>query len=228
MGFHNFRLKAGQPLHAAVQGKMVLVDDIVGAATVDITLVRSSTGVRLPGRKKAFKFWQDYDAVTLEAATDCTVSLFLTFSDVSLGFTDTVNVVGGVSILNSGDQRVPVDIAGAAITVTADNVGVNNTEANPVPVKLMPREQAVLSNAAVVVNTGAGQVVSNDADLIAVTFRNESPVAVVYLGALGVTAANAAVVLNPGDAWTDEAGASAAWYATSSQAGADLRVLGVK
>lgn len=45
-----------------------------------------------------------------------------------------VSVPDGVVIQNTGANRVPVDVGGAVIEVTATNVGINNTDATAVPV----------------------------------------------------------------------------------------------
>jgi hypothetical protein len=164
-----------------------------------------------------------------QAEADCVLSVFLSMTDVSLGFADgaLVNVSGGVSILNGGDERVPVDMAGGTITVTAENVGINNTDVNPVPVR-SARSAQIVNKPAAVVNTGVAQAVVSDATLAGLRFRNASASAVVWLGGAGLTPETAAIELRPGDMWTETEAPGAAWYAVSDTNGADVRVQGVK
>lgn len=230
MSYYQFRLQAGVPFRVNVSGKLILVDDVDGAAGVDITPIRGGSNQRtMPKRKKAFKFWIDYDAIELQADAACTVSMFLSFTDVSLGFADgaLVNVAGGVSVLNGPDSRVPVDVAGGVVNVTADNVGVSNTDANPVPVKLQAFANLV-HLPAVAVNTGAAQAVVADATLKRLRLRNESSTARIAVGGAGVTMANAAIILEPGDTFIESDAAGASWFAVSDTNGASLRVMGVK
>lgn len=227
---YQYVLKAGMPTQASVQGKMILVDEIVGADGIDITPVLNSSNQRtMPRRKKAFKCWTDYDAVILESDTDCTVLIWLARSDVSLGFADgaNVNVQGGVSIVNDQGSRVPVDLAGGTVNVTADNVGISNADDKPVPVKNQALSTLV-DNAAVVVNTGAAQMVLAQPTYRRVRFKNAHATAKIALGGAGVTMAKAAIILEPGDVWVEDDAAGATWYAVSDTNGADLRILGVK
>ncbi len=228
MSLYTFNLKAGTPFHRAVIGKMILVDSTGAAEHITITPMRGSQEVAvLPERQKAFKCWIDYDNIILLAAVDCTVRLFLSVTDVSLGFADgaLVNVRGGVSIENDPGNRVPVDIGGGQITVTADNVGINNGNGNPVLIQ--HQTLATLTHAAVGVNPGAAQPVVSNAALKRVVFRNASDTATIAIGAAGVTLATAAIVLGPGDTWKETDAPGTAWYATSDTAAASLRVMGM-
>jgi hypothetical protein len=227
--FYQYVLKAGVEYQAPQSGRLIVVDSVDGAAGVDITpMLNNGTGRTMPSRKKGFKCWVDFDAVVLKAATDCTVSLFLSTSDVSLGFTDgsAVSVSGGVSILNAGDQRVPVDIAGANVQVTATNVGINNADANPVPVRAAAL--STLTNGAPVAIGAAAAQFSGDATLRRLRVRNSSATLAVAIGGPNVTLGNAAIVLQPGDVWLEDDAAGAAWYGIASQAGATLCVMGMK
>lgn len=249
MSYYQFRLQAGEPMQAPISGKLILVDDVDGAAGVDITPMRNNSTLRtLPKRKKAFKVWIDYDAVVLRADSACTVSIFLSFTDVSLGFADgaLVNVAGGISVLNGLDERVPVDLAGGTVEVTASNVGISNTDANAVPMRqrdgdawkvdqkadsVFITQEKVLSNlidlAAVPVGLARVQVL-NDATLKRARFRNTHATAAIALGGASVTLADAAVVLQPGDIWNEADAPGAIWHAISDTAGVSLAIMGVK
>jgi hypothetical protein len=230
MAYYKLPLKAGIEYVQDVLGSVILVDGIDGAAGVDVT--PSMNGARMttmPARKAGFKYQVKYDQVVLVAAADCTVAIFLTNNDVNLGFTDgaQVNVLGAVQVTNGADQRLPVDLAGGVVNVTADNVGISNDNSKPVPVQ----QQAlttIVHSAPVAINPGAAQALSNDATMKRLVIRNASPTANVAIGAAGVTLANAAILLAPGDIWVESDAAGAAWFATSDTAGADVRVQGVK
>jgi hypothetical protein len=228
--YYTFNLKANQPIQVPVQGKVILVDSIGAAPGLDITpALGGQTGKTMPGRLNAFKVWVDYDQITLAAPVDCTVALFLSMLDVSLGFTNgsSINVAGSVAITNGPGARVPVDIGGGTVDVTASNVTVGNDGAHPVPVT-QAGLTTLVDEAPVVINTGAAQALVADATLKRLRVRNASAAASVALGGAGVTLANAAILLAPGETWVEQDAAGAAWYATSDTNGADVRVQGVK
>jgi hypothetical protein len=230
MAFYSIPLKAGVPHVQEVAGALILVDGIDGAAGVDITpIVNGSRQVTMPGRKAGFKYRTQYDAVELVAAADSQVRVFLTTNDVTLGFTDgaQVNVLGAVQVTNGPDVRVPVDIAGGTVTVTADNVGINNTDDLAIPVRHQSLK-TIVDHAPVVINTGAAQSLINDATFAKLRIRNADDVAMVAIGGIGVTLANATILLPPGAVWVEDDAAGAAWYAVSDTDGADVRVIGMK
>jgi hypothetical protein len=223
MAYYKIPLKAGVEYRQDVIGSIILVDAIDGAAGVDITPMRNGTPQRtMPDRRVAFKYHTGFDAVILKAAVDCTVSIFLTDSDVSLGFTDgsQVNVLGSVSVSNGVDQRVPVDLAGGTVTVSADNVGINNTDANAVPVvqkantkfaTIVYQAQAVTDVAAVAVTAVRAALVAADANRRGLRIRNVGANAVA-IGGAALTYAGAAVILQPGETWNESEAPGAAWY----------------
>lgn len=230
MAYYSIPLKAGVAHVQDVPGSLILVDGIVGAAGVDVTpIVNGSRQVTMPGRKAGFKYRTQYDAVELVAAADCQVRIFLTTNDVTLGFTDgaQVNVLGSVQVTNGVDARLPVDVAGGTVNVTATNVGINNTDASPVPTRRAALSQLV-HLAPVAVGTGAAQQIAADATLKRLTIYNADLTARVAIGGATVTLANAAIILQPGDTWTEDQGAAINWYAVSDKAGADVRVMGAK
>jgi hypothetical protein len=132
-----------------------------------------------------------------------------------------------VAITNGDDQRVPVDIAGGAVTVTASNVGINNADANAVPVRNQALD-TIVDHSPSAINTGAAQLLVNDSTYRLLRIRNASNTQVIALGGAAVTLANAAIILQPGDTWEETAAAGAPWYATSDANGADVRVMAVK
>lgn len=231
MSLYQFRLKAGVPFQAPIGGKVILVDSTGEAESIDIVPMRGGQEDRpFPGRQKAFKCWVDFDAIVLHAKVDCTVALFLSRTDVSLGFADgaNVNVRGGVSIDNDPDNRVPVDIGGGVINVTADNVGIRNDNSQPVPVQRQ-RLETIVDLAPVIL--GAASVAAplvSDATLTRLRIRNGHATAVIGIGGETVNMDNAAVRLEPGDVWLEEDAPGATWYAVSDTDGAAVQIQGLK
>lgn len=228
--YYKFQLKAGVAIQVPIAGKVILVDDIGVAPGLDITpMFNGAAGITMPKRQTAFKVFVDYDTVTLAAPVDCTVALFLSQSDVSLGFTNgsSINVQGQVTIGNGPGARVPVDLQGGNVTVNAANVGINNDDAHPVPVRGV-LFTTVVDYPAAVVNTGAAQPLISDAALKRLRVRNAHATASVAIGGANVTMQKAALILGPGDTWSEEDAAGAAWFAVSDTDGADVRLQGIK
>lgn len=229
MAFYRIPLKAGVAHIQEIAGVLILIDGIDGAAGVDLTpIINGSRYATLPSRKPGFKYRTNYDAVELVAAADCEVRLFLTTNEVSLGFTDgaQVNVLGAVQVTNQAGQRIPVDIAGTNVSLSASNVGINNTDALAVPV----RTQAlgtIVNIAPVTVGTAAAALVS-DATLRKLRIRNSHATATIAIGGPGVTLANGAIQLLPGDVWTEDDAAGAAWFCISDTASTIVQMQGLK
>ncbi len=230
MAYYKIPLTAGVSHVQDAPGSLILVDGIDGAAGVDVTpIVNGSRQVTMPGRKAGFKYRTQYDAVELVAAADCEVRIFLTTNDVSLGFTDgaQVNVLGAVQVTNGVDKRLPVDLAGGTVTVNAANVGINNTNANPVPTRAA--QGATIGHVSpVAVGTVAVSALAASATRYSGRFRNVSTNGgKIALGGAGVTMANAVIILDAGQLWIETEGAAAEWYAISDKAGSSLAVMGV-
>ncbi len=229
--YYKFSLKANQAIQVPISGKVILVDDLGGAPGLDITpIYQGAAGITMPKRQTAFKAWVDYDAVTLSASVDCTVALFLSMSDVTLGFTNgsSINVQGQVTVANGAGARVPVDIGGGAVNVTASNVTIGNTAAQPIPVAAVPQGTTLGHVNPVAINTGAAQLaLAGTATRRSARFRNASTNgANIALGGAGVTMANAVIILAPGEVWDETNAAAADWYATSDINGASVAAMG--
>jgi hypothetical protein len=231
MAYYTVNLKANTPVTFNVKGRLILVDSLGGASGVDITPVDNGRELtKMPARQVAFKFQVDYDAVILQTPADATVGLFLSMTDVNLGFSagSAVSVAGGsIIVTNGGDQRVPVDMAGGTVNVNATNVGINNNDAQAVPTRAGALT-TILHAVPAAINTGAAQALPADPTWKRLHITNQSPTAIIYIGASSVTAANAAIKLGPGESWVEDAAAGVTWYATSDTNGADVRVMGVK
>lgn len=216
--YYTFRLSANIPFQAPIGGRVIVVDTTGAAEGVDITPMKAGQELRpLPNRQKAFKCNVEFDAVVLQAAVDCIVGLFLSYTDVSLGFADgmLMKVAGDVSVINDPLNPVPVQIQEGSVTLTATNVGINNnllTITDFVPV-------AAGTIAAVLVG---------DPSQKRLRIRNAHGSAVVCLGGAGVTLANAAVRLQPGDVWVEDDAPGATWYAISDTDNATVQIQGLK
>lgn len=211
--FYTFTLRANVPVQVPVRGKVILVDDIIGANSITITPLQNGGSTRpMPNRRRAFKCWVDYDGVTLESAVDCTVHIWLSMKDVSLGFADgaTVNVLGQVQVTNDATRRIPVQVDGSVINVNA-----------------VPFSYMTLADLPPVAVGVAAVKVSDDATLKRLRIRNMSETAKIALGGQGVTL-NSAIVIMPGEIFIEDDAAGAAWYAVASEAGAQVAILGVK
>jgi hypothetical protein len=212
--YYQYKLTGGVPTQVPVSGKLIVVDSIGAANGVDITpMLNNGTGRTMPNRRKGFKCWVDFDGLVLQSEVDTTVALFLSVNDVSLGFTEgaQVNVAGGVSITNDASARVPVDIAGSNIQVTATNVGISNTEATAVPVKQV-KGATVVDRAPTNVSAVVVQALAADATRRAARIRNLGPETVALVGSNLTTFANAAVTINAGETWLEDDAPGAAWF----------------
>lgn len=227
MSYYSIPLKAGVPFKQNTSGTLILIDSTGAADGVDVTLTKKngSDGVKMPGRKTAFRLVEEYDAVTFTSSVDTTVGVFLSTADVQLGFVSggAVTVPGGVLITNGAGAPVPVNFAGTVAPVVGT---LNNDDAHAVPV----RKQALstlVDMAPVSVGTTATALVS-DATLKRITIRNSHATATIAIGGAGVTLANGARQLGPGDMWIEEDAAGAAWYAISDTASVNVQIGGAK
>lgn len=240
MSFYKIPLKAGQTQKQNIAGSLLLIDSLGAATGVDVTLTRigGSDGVTMPNRQAAFRLVEPYEGVTFQSAVDTVLLVFLSDSDVQLGFVNggAVAIPAGVQITNPIGAPVPVSIA-TPVTLNATAVQVNNTPAQAIPVTLHGSDDAVaipttINNttaqsipttpymaqviadpAPVAVGAAAGVLLAASATRRGFRATNvgANPVAI---GGAGVTFANAAVVIQPGATWNENEAPGAAWYAT--------------
>ncbi len=142
-------------------------------------------------------------------------------------------VLGVVTIDNTNDEAIPVLQKPGEVF----SVNVSNSDAQALPVQqkaggvFAVQVQAlpsIVHRPAAVIGTGAAQLLVSDATYKRLRVKNASAAARVAIGGAGVTLATAAIVLEPGDMWTEDDAAGAAWYAVSDVAAADVRVMGLK
>lgn len=91
-----------------------------------------------------------FNSVSITTSVDANVAFIVTDGDIDIQETSLFT-----QITNGPTNRVPVDIGGGTVTVTADNVGINNTSANPVPVSLVSEPGAPVQ----INGTGSGGTV---------------------------------------------------------------------
>lgn len=203
--------------------------------TVTVEFIRDNCVVAtLENVGKGFKAKPEggFDTVRFKAPADGNLVFVVSDGDVNFQYDTDRPIIGNddtdaIPIRAVTGERLPVDIGGGTVTVTADNVGINNNDAAAVPV----RNQAltvIVHNPAKVINTGAAQALVSDATLKRLRIANEHVSATVAIGGAGVTLANAAILLSPGDMWSEDDAAGAAWFAVSDTDGADVRVMGMK
>jgi hypothetical protein len=239
MQFYSVPLKANTDVILSAAGRVFLIDEIDGTASVDVTLLDGGGASRhpMPGRKVLFKCVTEFSGMILRAATDCTVKFFVSFDDVQNGYADGGNVAvpGGVKVVNSNIEAIPVKTpAGEPLEVLFTGtvepvlglVTIDNTDAEAIPVRL-PSLATIEHPAPVVVGLAAAALVA-DATLRKLIIKNGHASATVAIGGAGVTLANAAILLEPGDIWVETDAAGAAWYAISDTAATSVQVMGVK
>lgn len=167
---------------------------------------------------------------------------------IPVNFAGTVSpVLGVVTVDNTNAKAIPmlqkpgevfeVHVNNATpMAVSLTETKINNSDAQAVPVvqkvgavfsvKEVPC--AVITNFAPVTAGLAAVALVADATQRRLRIRNAHGSALVAIGGLGVTMASGAVVLAPGDIWTEDAAAGAAWYVVSDTAGAPVQVQGLK
>lgn len=216
------------PYRLDVAGSLILIDSTGAAAGVDVALIKNGTpGITMPERKTAFRYVENYEGVILTSAVDAVVAVFLSTSDVQLGWADgaAVSIPAGVKITNITAEAVPVEIV-TPITLTATSVDVNNTNEAAIPTQ--SQKLTTITNFAPVSVGVVAAVLVSDATQKRLRIRNAHATATVAIGGLGVTLANAAIQLLPGDIWLETDAAGAAWYAISDTAATSVQIAGLK
>jgi hypothetical protein len=228
MSFYKLNIKAGVPYLQEAPGVLLLIDKIEGANGIDVTLVvAGNRQQKMPDRKPAFKRGTRFDGAIYESAVDCTVYVWQTFDNVSLGFSDgaQVNVLGSVGITNDGGNPVPVTVSGG-VTLNASNVSINNGNAAAVPVKSQGLFTIEDYNEVTIAGIAAVPLIA-DVDLRRLRVRNSHATAILVLGGAGVTLTNSPIRLLPGDVFIEEDAAGASWWAITDTPGATVQIQGV-
>lgn len=217
MSYKKIPLLAGIPFRLDIPGKLLLIDEVGVAGSVDVEMIESGTArEKMTNRKPGFRIIDRFDGVILTASVNTTVALFLTMEAVELG-------TNQLEISNSVSNPVNVLFAGTVAPVVG-NITNNNAAAIPVQTQQL---STIVEKPAVSVGVATIALVS-DATLKRLRIRNNSAAAVVGIGSAAVTMANAAIILQPGDTWIEDDAAGAAWFAISDTAATDVRVSGLK
>ncbi|MEN2471055.1 hypothetical protein [Burkholderia sp. GS2Y] len=223
---------------APIGGRVMLIQSVDSGATLTVTLIDAAGNQYLaqgigPGAK--FTPATGFSSVQILPSVACTVQYIVTDGDIDIQLTQTA-----VQVTNTGANPVPVSLVsepGAPIavsagpgqvhvtvdgtvavsgaTLTATNVGINNTSANPVPVQSLPVGSAVADVNAAAVGTSGAQVIPASAARKRLIFRNVGAGQLAITATAGTTFGNAAIVLQPGDAWKETDAPQLAWYAVS-------------
>lgn len=212
------QVTAGAPLQLNVPGRFFLLDSTGAESVVTVTLLRGGSPIfgQIPGARRGLKIGVEnaFDGVRIEADGDTTVRFFATFENVSISTADgaEVSVPGGVEVINTGANPVPVVHTGT-VELTASNVGIT--------------QKAVTVAGAGYTVTAAGVAVSAaaNANRRAIHFRNAGAVDI-YLAAFAAAAiANCPLLLRPGECLlVDDRSAAAQWKAFTAAVDAELVV----
>lgn len=236
-------LAAGVPLQLQIGGKVLYVQRSEAGQVLTVEFLNGVNVQSVERVGKGFKAAPagGFGSIRITASESGTVDFVVTDGEIDVKFDDAATVIGNddgqaVPVRLPAGARMPVDIAGGNVQLTASNVGINNTDDNAIPTRQKPgdsfavrtvRQTKIVDLTPVAVGVERVAVVS-DAALQGVRFKNVHATARVALGGAGVTLANAAIMLEPGDMWNETDAPGAAWFAISDTAGASVQVQGVK
>lgn len=252
---------------ASIGGRTLYVQSCDVGSTLTVTLT-DSLGTRdtVIGVGAGAKLTPaaGFTKVEISTTADANVQFVITNGDIDVQLTQI-----GTNITNTNANPVPVSIVSepgqpfqvtnvpgqdlkvtvdgtvnvSGATLTATNVAINNTGANPVPVSLVsepgapiavtPTQAATITDASPVAvpafTSGAPNQVHIRTAGACRSLRIANPSAstgVLYVGGSGVTPTNAVIALQPGDVWNETDAPQIDWYATSDTgATANMQVI---
>lgn len=212
-------------IQSSDQGNSVKVDFVQNGATVyDL----QNVGPGLKARPVL-----GFDGLVITATVDTNLQFIVSDGDIELQITQqTVTVANQALPVGNGPSPLHVTVDGtvavSGATLTATNVGINNTNANPVPVSLhasddttaipvqvQPPASAPSDISPVNVTAAGVPLIAANAARKGLRIRNAGTGMLAITAAAATTYANAAVVLRPGDLWVEAEAPQAAWYAIS-------------
>ncbi|CAD9228366.1 conserved hypothetical protein [Burkholderia cenocepacia] len=248
-------LKANQRYPIVGAGSVLLIQDADQGANLSIRFFNgTAVAAEVDSVGAGFRAKPDngFSGIDLLAPVDTNVTLTFGTGDIQMQLAQL-----GVVVTNTPDKPVPVSIVGepgqpfevtnvpgqdlkvsvdgtvnvSGATLTATNVGINNTDANPVPVR--PIQATSVTDAAPVpvpaFTGGSPNQVHIRAAGACRALRVANPLAStgkLFVGGAGVTPTNAVIVLLPGDIWNETDAPQIDWYATSDTgASANLQVI---
>ncbi|WP_246794586.1 hypothetical protein [Burkholderia perseverans] len=236
------KITAANGYMAAMAGRTLYVQtsDAGNVLTITLTDVLGNRAVvQNVGAGAKLTPASGFTSVAITTTADSNVAFIVTQGDIDIQLNQTaVQVANGsgnpvpVAIVSEPGAPFPVTVQGSVtvtgVTLTATNVGINNTTANPVPVLLQssadtvsipvqvqPPASAPADGAPVVVGTSGAALVAAAAGRRSLRVRNAGPGLLALTAAAGTTFASAAVVIQVGDTYIERDAPQAAWYAVS-------------
>lgn len=126
-------IPAGGVLQLTISGRLFLLESTGAAASVDIQLLRNNSPFfRAAGQKRGLRTFVEnpFDGLSITGAAGAIVRFFVASEDIQIDTTDgaEVSIPAGVEVTNTALNRVPVDVGGGVINVTATNVGLVSSD----------------------------------------------------------------------------------------------------
>lgn len=245
---------AGTGYQASIGGRMFLIQSCDAGDVLTVTLADlagNQYSVQGVGAGFKAKPMAGFSSITITTTADANVQFIVSQGDVELQLSEVNALIANppgapanVQIQGQGTTSgnpLWVNVEGA--TLTATNVGINNTAANPVPVTIESEPgapfavspvlaQTVAEPASVAVAASATGTVLVAADSTRRALRFYAPAS--NAGPVAITAVNttafaaATIVLNPGDFWNESDAPGAAWYAATGANTATVNIQTVK
>lgn len=215
--------KAGVPTTVGVRGSTFIIQASDQGNTLEVDFQQNGATVyqlKNIGAGAKVRPVLAFDGVIIKAAVDTNVTFIVTDGDIDIQITQqNVTVQNSAVPVGNGPAPLHVTVDGtvnvSGATLTATNVGINNTSANPVPVQAQPPASAPSDVTPVAVGTAGGVLLAASAGRKGFRVYNAGTGKMGITAAAATTFANAAVVLNPGDSWNETDAPQAAWYAVS-------------
>lgn len=218
MSYQEVTLDASGTFQASESGKLFLLESISGAGLATVDIRRGGKRVfRGLKRQRGLRIFSErgFDLVRLEAPAGTVIGYTIADEDIRLEVADgmTVAIPAGVVVTNTALNRVPVDVGGAVINVTATAVEID--------------QKAVTVAGYAYTVPAAGIAVSTAAapGRRAIHFRNADASVDCYLAAFAAAAkTDCPILLRAGECLLiDDRSAAAAWVAFSD--GADINLV---
>ena len=218
MSYQKIQLLAGIEYQLSMAGRLLLIDSTGDAPGVDVSIVVNGTPSKpMLNREAGFRYEGAFEGVILTAPIETEITLFVSFENIAVS-------ANKFEISNPAGRPVPVTFSQQIVPL--GSVTIDNPNAGAVPVKSQALT-TIVHAVPVAVGIAITPVIS-DATLRRLSIRNGSETAIIAIGGAGLTLNNAVFVLEPGDIFTDEDAAGAAWFAIADVAGGVVKIQGIK
>ena len=239
-----FTLLPGESKSLNIAGSTFILYDLGGAPGVDIALLRNgSSFISAANVQRGLTLSPigSFTGVSIgnpDSVAHTVRAWILKDGEGSVTFADNLTVsgasiAGAVGITNTDANPVPVKIDGGDVIISgpitvSNEVEIKNDSGNPIPVNIVGAGVTVaLTQAGTLTEHGGFAITASLAAVLPALagrklarFANTGAVPVA-LGGAALSFAGAVIVLQPGDMWSDNDAAPAAWYAvTATGAGA--------